>query len=147
MTQVQDVANTQNEAEFGVMPVWAVVAASVTAIAFFLILWLETRFIGKEERLQLIDLTDSFVSVFSDTRTAEIGQYRTTNPTGSHDENSARTEALLTGGIPGAAEQLAGVACDVGRGGKCTFEGRCVAGGTCTNRRRLCCYFLLLLQL
>ncbi|EBA17330.1 signal transduction protein containing a membrane domain an EAL and a GGDEF domain-like [Roseobacter sp. SK209-2-6] len=46
----------------------ATLAASLLAVGFFFIAWAEDRSVSEQERLQLIEMTNSFVSVFSQNR-------------------------------------------------------------------------------
>ena len=46
----------------------AALAASLTAAGYFLIAWTEEKSVNERERLQLIEMTNSFVSVFSQNR-------------------------------------------------------------------------------
>lgn len=48
--------------------VWALLAALLTAIGYFMIAWSEEKVVNERERLQLIEMTNSFVSVFSQNR-------------------------------------------------------------------------------
>ena len=48
--------------------VFATLAASLTAVGYFLISWSEEKSVNERERLQLIEMTNSFVSVFSQNR-------------------------------------------------------------------------------
>ena len=47
---------------------WAILAASVTAAGYFILAWTDDKSINERERLQLIEMTNSFVSVFSQNR-------------------------------------------------------------------------------
>ena len=47
---------------------WALLAASLTSVGYFTIAWTEDKSINERERLQLIEMTNSFVSVFSENR-------------------------------------------------------------------------------
>jgi len=46
----------------------ATLAATLTAVGYFLIAWTEEKSVNERERLQLIEMTNSFVSVFSQNR-------------------------------------------------------------------------------
>lgn len=47
---------------------WPIIAALITSVIFLGVLWFEETTINKQERLQLVELTDSFVAAFSQTR-------------------------------------------------------------------------------
>ncbi|MBO9479594.1 EAL domain-containing protein [Shimia sp. R11_0] len=83
-------------------------AAFVTALAYFLIAWAADKAISQRERLQLIEMTNGFTTVFSDVRgedTLVPAEFRRIgidhfNSTGSQQRNADQAHMSLPG-LPG----------------------------------------------